>query len=70
MMLTAWNDGVASRPTGVADPDAAAAVVGEPPAMVLTFGYPARPRNVETRTAEDWSARANRLPLDEVVRRV
>jgi hypothetical protein len=35
---------------------------------VLTFGYPARPRNPEARTPEEWSARAKRKPFDEVVR--
>jgi hypothetical protein len=38
--------------------------------LVLTFGYPGRPRNPESRPAEQWSARANRKPLAELVRRV
>jgi hypothetical protein len=38
--------------------------------LVLTFGYPARPRNPESRPAEEWSARANRKSLDELARRV
>jgi hypothetical protein len=37
---------------------------------ILSFGYPARPRNPESRPAEEWSARANRKPLDELVRRI
>jgi hypothetical protein len=36
--------------------------------MVISFGYPEREPGV--RTAEEWSARANRKPLDELVRRV
>jgi hypothetical protein len=40
----------------------------ETPAIVLTFGVPERYRDPESRTAADWSARANRKPLDEVVR--
>ncbi len=68
MMLAAWNDGVISCPNGIADADGAARVVGEPPALILSFGYPAKPRDVGSRSAEEWSARANRKPLDEVVR--
>jgi nitroreductase len=70
MMLAAWNDGVLSCPNGIREPDTAAEAVGETPATVLSFGYPARPRDPERRSAEEWSARANRFPLDEVVTRV
>jgi nitroreductase len=70
MMLCAWGEGVTSCPNGVRDPDAAAEVCGAPVKLVLSFGYPARPRNAESRSAEEWSARANRKPLDELVRRV
>jgi hypothetical protein len=38
--------------------------------MILSFGYPAQPRDVDRRTVDEWSARANRRPLDELVRRV
>ena len=38
--------------------------------IVLTFGYPAKPRDVEARSADEWSQRANRKPFDEVVREV
>jgi hypothetical protein len=37
---------------------------------VLTFGYPARPRDPSGRTVEEWSRRARRKPLDELVERV
>jgi nitroreductase len=70
MMLCAWNDGVTSCPNGIRDADAAAAICGAPVKLVLTFGYPARRRDPESRPAEEWSARAKRKPLDEVVRRV
>jgi nitroreductase len=70
MMLCAWNDGVTSCPNGIRDADAAAAICGAPVKLVLTFGYPARPRDPESRPAEEWSARAKRKPLDELVRRV
>ena len=68
MMLAAWAEGVASCPNGVRDPDAAAAICGGDVRAILSFGYPARERDVAGRTAEEWSARANRKPLDEFVR--
>jgi nitroreductase len=68
MMLEAWNEGVGSVPNGIRDADAAERVIGVAPVqMVLTFGYPATPRDPASRTAEEWSARANRRPFDEVV---
>jgi nitroreductase len=70
MMLAAWGEGVVSCPNGIADPAAAEAILGGEPALVLSFGYPATPRDPEARSAEEWSQRANRKPLDEVVRRV
>jgi nitroreductase len=68
MMLAAWNDGVGSCPNGVRDAEAAERIAGAPVGIVLTFGYPARPRNPEARTPKEWSARAKRKPFDEVVR--
>ena len=70
MMLAAWGEGVVSCPNGVADSDAAARVVGAEPTLVLSFGYPQTPRDPESRSAEEWSRRANRKPLDQVVRMV
>jgi nitroreductase len=70
MMLAAWGEGVLSCPNGVRDAEAAARIVGGEPAIVLSFGFPERPRDPDSRTAEEWSERANRKPLDEVVRRV
>jgi nitroreductase len=73
MMLTAWNDGVASCPNGFPDADRAAEALGlgedEQPAIVLSFGYPASGRDPQARSASEWSARANRKPLDELVSR-
>jgi nitroreductase len=69
MMLCAWNEGVASCPNGIRDPDTAAEICGGEVKLVLTFGYPARPRDPESRPAEEWSARAKRKSLDELVRR-
>jgi nitroreductase len=72
MLLAAWAEGLASCPNGVADleraREALAAAEDETPVIVLTFGLPDRPRDPEGHTAAEWSARANRKPLDEVVR--
>jgi len=68
MLLAAWNDGVGSCPNGVRDAEGAERIAGAPVSIVLTFGYPAKPRDPESRSADEWSARANRKPFDEVVR--
>ena len=70
MMLAAWGEGVVSCPNGIKDADAAARIVGAAPAIVLSFGYPAKPHDPDSRSAEEWWQRANRKSLDEVVRRV
>jgi nitroreductase len=74
MLLAAWNDGVSSCPNGLKDPEAVASALGagedERPVIVLTFGAPARQRDPESLPAAEWSARANRKPLDDVVRRL
>jgi nitroreductase len=72
MMLAAWNEGVASCPNGIADAEGAkqALSLEEPPVIVLSFGYPARHPGAESRPAEDWSARADRKPLDELIERL
>jgi len=74
MLLAAWNAGVGGCPNGLADPDTARAALGlgadEQAAIVLTFGYPARERHPSLHTSEEWSARANRKSLDELVSRV
>ena len=70
MMLAAWGDGVVSCPNGVRDPDAAAEICGAEVRAILSFGYPARPRDPSSRSAEEWSARAKRKPLSELVREV
>ena len=70
MLLAAWNEGVGSCPNGIRDADGAERIVGAPVSIVLTFGYPAKPRDPNAHTAEEWSARAKRKPFDEVVRKV
>jgi nitroreductase len=69
MMLAAWDQGVASCPNGIRDPEAAAGICGGEVKMIISFGYPATPRDVSARSADEWSARAKRAPLDELVRR-
>ena len=70
MMLAAWGDGVVSCPNGVREQDAAAEIYGGEVRAILSFGYPARRRDPDSRSAEEWSARANRKPLSDLVREV
>jgi nitroreductase len=74
MVLAAWNDGVGSCPNGMPDAEATARLLGlrddERLVIVLSFGYPANPGDPESRTADEWSRRANRKPLGEVVTRL
>ena len=74
MLLAAWNEGVSSCPNGVANGEGLHEVLelaeNEEVAIVLSFGLPERERDIEARSAAEWSARANRKPLDEVVRRL
>lgn len=71
MMLAASNDGIGSTPNGIADSDRLKAALGhgddEQVAIVLTFGYPTRPPDPEARTAQEWIARADRKPYEEIV---
>jgi nitroreductase len=74
MLLAAWSEGIGGTPNGIADEEAARAVLGHDEegkvATVLAFGYGVRQRDPSRHSAEEWSARAARKPLDEVVRRV
>ena len=71
MMLAAWNDGVTSCPNGMPDNRKTSDLLGlgeeEHVLNVLTFGYPARPRNPNVRSAEEWIGRAKRKPFEDVV---
>jgi nitroreductase len=73
MLLVAWNEGVGATPNGLQDMERAREALGlgedDQLAIVLTFGYPARARDPSRRTPEEWSARADRKPLDELVER-
>jgi nitroreductase len=72
MLLAAWNEGIAGSPNGLADQDRATELLGlgedERLQIVLSFGYPARPRDPAARSPSEWSTLANRKQLDEVVR--
>jgi nitroreductase len=74
MFLTAWNEGVVSCPNGMPDQQAAAQALdledGWLPVNIPSFGYPKRDLAPTSKSAEDWSAEANRRPLDELVRRI
>lgn len=74
MMLAAWDRGVVSCANGIARHDVATDVLGLAPdqrtAVVISFGYPVVARDPGRRTPEEWSARAKRLPLDAMVRRL
>jgi nitroreductase len=71
MMLAAANDGIGSSPNGIADAERLRGAVGhgddEQVAIVLTFGYPAKPRDLESRSADEWIAAADRKPYEEMV---
>lgn len=74
MLLAAWDEGVGSSPNGLTDRDAVSVLLGlredEHVAIVLTFGYPAKPGDPSARPADQWSDRAGRKPLAELVERV
>lgn len=73
MMLAAWSQGVGSCPNGIADEEAMAEALGlredDHFAIVLSFGYPARPVDPETRSPDEWIERGDRRPLEEIVER-
>ena len=74
MFLVAWNEGVVSCPNGIKDPESAARVLGLDerclPLNIPSFGYPRHPLDPESKSAEEWSAEANRKPLDQLIRSI
>ena len=75
MLLQAWSDGVGGCPNGIADEAEARAALDlvdedERIAIVLSFGFPATPREPDSRTPDEWSTRAKRRALGDVVRRL
>jgi nitroreductase len=73
MLLAAWDFGVGGSPNGMPDRERTAELLGlgeeEQPAIILSFGYPARPRDPSSRTAGEWLEKAPRKPLDDIVER-
>ena len=74
MFLTGWNEGVVSCPNGMPDAEAAARALGLQdgwlPVNIPSFGYPKRDLDPTSKSAEEWSAEANRKSLDEIVSRI
>ena len=74
MFLVAWNEGVVSCPNGMRDQQAAARALGLDegwlPVNIPSFGYPKRDLAPKSKSVEEWSAEANRKPLDELIRRI
>jgi nitroreductase len=74
MMLAAWNEGVTSCPNGMPDPEETSRLLGlgddERVLNILSFGYPAKARDPQSRPAEEWIRRARRKPRTEVVQTV
>jgi nitroreductase len=74
VMLAAWNDGLASCPNGLPGAAAVAELLGlgegERVAIALSFGFPHGGRDPAARTPEQWAARADRRPLEEVAERL
>jgi len=72
MMLAAWNEGVVSCPNAIASPEGLAELLGleadQQLQIVLSFGYPARPRDPGARLPEEWIRRADRRPLEDLAR--
>jgi nitroreductase len=71
MMLAASSEGIGSCPNGIADATELQAVIGhddgEQVATVLTFGHPVKSRDPERLSADEWIARADRKPYEDVV---
>ena len=74
MLLAATDLGVGGCPNGMPDREASGEILGaregESPAIILTFGYPAKLRDPSARTVDEWSERAKRRPLDDLVERI
>jgi nitroreductase len=74
MMLAAADIGVGSCPNSTTDIQLFRQLLslGEEERVVtlLSFGYPARRRDLEARDADAWAERADRKPLAELVTRI
>jgi len=74
MMLAASDAQIGSCPNGIADAAALGSLLGldegESVATVLTFGYPVTARDPARRSPEEWIARADRKPYEEIVQEI
>jgi nitroreductase len=74
MMLAAADIGVGSCPNSTKDIQLFRHLLSlgqeERVVTLLSFGYPARPRDLEARDADTWAERADRKPLAELVTRI
>lgn len=74
MMLAAWSEGIGSCPNSIKNPDGLKTLLGSPldehPVTILSFGFPARDRDLEARSPGEWMNRLDRLPEEQVVRRL
>jgi nitroreductase len=71
MMVAAWDEGIASCPNALADPEGMKELVGagdeEEVAILVSFGYPASQKDPGRKTPAEWQAGADRIPLGELV---
>jgi nitroreductase len=74
MLLAAHALGIGSCPNGIEDHVGLRRALRLPEdanvAAVLSFGIPARQRDPARRSPDEWVARANRKPFDEIVREI
>jgi nitroreductase len=74
MMLAAANFGVGSCPNTAKDAELFGDLLSlgaeERVVTLLSFGYPARPRDLARQDADTWAERADRKPLAELVTRI
>jgi nitroreductase len=74
MLLAAHAQGIGSCPNGIQDAVGLRRALRLPQdakvAAVLSFGHPARRSDPSRRSADEWIARANRKPYDEIVKEI
>jgi nitroreductase len=74
MLLAAHAQGIGSCPNGIEDHVGVRRALrleeDAKIAAVLSFGHPMRAVRPERRSADEWIARANRKPFDEIVREI
>lgn len=72
MMLAAWDEGIASCPNALADPEGMAKLLGasdeEEVSILISLG-PSASGDPARKTIEQWHESADRVPLDQLVDR-